>query len=156
MKITVYAISFLVCIFTSVSVCAGTARIITKENAIREDCRFFAPVKAKVRYSETVEIISSEGDWFRVRYKGISGCIHKSALEEKKFTFSGFTGPQSQAASGDEVALAGKGFNLSVEQSFKKSHPELNYQTVDMIENYSISEDDLRKFMINGGLNQPR
>jgi len=25
-----------------------------------------------------------------------------------------------------------------------------------MIENYRISEDDLRKFMINGGLNQPR
>jgi hypothetical protein len=156
MKVAQYLISFSLCMFASVSVYAETARIITKENAVRENCRFFAPVKAKVQYNEAVEIISREGDWLRVRYRGISGCIHKCAIEERRFTFSGFDSRKTQSASGDEVALAGKGFNLQVEQSFSNKHPELNFPMINMIESYRVSEDDVKKFMMNGGLNQPR
>jgi len=155
MKAAQYLISFSLCMFASVSVYAETARIITKENAVREDCRFFAPVRAKVQYNEAVEIISRDGDWLRVKYKGISGCIHKCAIEERRFTFSGFDSQKTQSASGDEVALAGKGFNEQVEKSFIAKHPELNFHMINAIENYRVSEDDVKKFMINGGLNQP-
>lgn len=139
----------------SASLCsAETARIVTKENAIRQDCRFFAPVKAKVRYNDSVTIQGQSGDWFRVSFKGVKGCIHKSALEEKGFSLSGLGGSGAPVSS-NEVSLAGKGFNPQVEASYKGRHPEMNFSTVDGIEKYQVSPEALQEFFEEGGLNQP-
>ncbi|MGE5894193.1 MAG: hypothetical protein ACM34I_09080 [bacterium] len=131
---------------------AETARVVTRENAIRESCRFFAPVKAKVRYNDAVAILSREGDWYRVRFKGTTGCIHKSALEEKKFSLSGLRGSKPSAASQDEVALAGKGFNPQVEKSYRGKNPDLDFRAVDLIEAYDVPDSKLMEFMKEGGL----
>jgi hypothetical protein len=156
MNILISIVSLLIFVLASVPVHASTLRVVTKENAIREYCKFFSPVKLKVRYNDRLDAISKEGDWFRVRFKGIKGCIHKTAVEEKTFTFSGILGSRTQAASSDEVALAGKGFNPEVENSFKSKYPELNFQTIDMIEKYKIPEDKLLRFIKSGGLNLPQ
>jgi hypothetical protein len=154
MNILIYIVSFLIAFFTSFSAYAETVKVITKENAIREECKFFSPVKAVVKYSDLMNVLSTEGDWIRVQFKDVKGCIHKSAVEEKKVSLSGvFSG--SQTATKDEVALAGKGFNPQVENSFKKKHPELNYYSVDQIESYKTSDESLKRFMIDGGLKLP-
>ncbi|TAN39240.1 MAG: hypothetical protein EPN25_12260 [Nitrospirae bacterium] len=134
---------------------AEQARIITKENALREDCRFFSPLKKKVRLNDLIEITSKEGDWLRAKHKGTAGCIHKSAVDEKNLDISGVSGSKSHSASGSEVALAGKGFNPQVEKTFKEKHPDLDFKAIDAIEASHPSDESIRKFISSGALNQP-
>lgn len=134
---------------------AETARIITKENALREQCRFFSPAKTKLQYADTVTIISKEGDWYRVSFKGTEGCIHKNAIEEKSFSLSGMSGTEKRPATNAEVALAGKGFNPQIETSYRHNHPDMNFRAVDLIEGYAVSEAELLDFVTKGGLNRP-
>ncbi len=153
---TIYIITILVtALFFAGDLYAETAKVITKENAIRGDCKFFSPVKARVSYGDSLETISKEGDWYRVKYKNIKGCIHKSAVEEKSFKLINLSGFQSQSASKDEVSLAGKGFNPKVESAYKKKHPKLDFNAVDRIVEYKISEEGVQKFIRDGGLNLP-
>lgn len=135
---------------------AETASVITKENAIREYCKFFAPVKARVKYFDTLEILFPEGDWFRVKFKAIEGCIHRGAIEKKVVSGAGLPFfRKSPGLSESEAALAGKGFNPQVESSFKQKHPEMKYHLVDAIEKVTLSDRELSQFMTNGGLTLP-
>lgn len=134
---------------------ADTARVITKENAIRAEARFFAPAKATLRYRDVVTILARKGDWYQVRFKGTEGYIHKSALEQKSFSLGSLAGSGSGGASSDEVALAGKGFNPQVESSYKKGHPELDFKRVDQIERAQVPDAELERFITAGRLNQP-
>jgi len=144
-------------ILVSISAQAETITVITKETALRESCKFFSPVKATVHYNDPLEVLSQEGDWYRVKFKEVEGCVHKSAIEKKsalpKFIKAPF---QSQSASGDEVALAGKGFNPQVEAAYKNKNPQLNFQAVDSIETYKVSDNSLREFITRGKLNPPK
>ncbi|MDH4231391.1 MAG: hypothetical protein OEW04_05095 [Nitrospirota bacterium] len=134
---------------------AETAKVITKENALREDCRFLSPVKARLKYGDQLEILSGDADWFNARYKNKKGCIHSSAVKEKKISLAGLAAPGSEPATEDEVALAGKGFNPQVEDSYKNRHADLDFRKVDSIEKYRISEEELFTFIRKGGLHQP-
>lgn len=133
---------------------AETARVITKENAIRSGARFFAPVKAKLYYNDTVTIVAREGDWVKVRFKGTEGYLHKSAIKGKSVGLSAL-GSGGGGTSSDEVALAGKGFNPQVEASYRKGHPELNFKAVDKVERFQVADSELEQFIIQGGLNTP-
>ncbi|MBP6940305.1 MAG: hypothetical protein KBB65_00900 [Syntrophorhabdaceae bacterium] len=138
-----------------VLVFAEQASVITKENAVREYCRFFAPVVAPVRYKDVLEIVSPQGDWFKVRYKEIEGCIHKAAIEKRTASFSGAALPGAGAVSESEAALAGKGFNPQVEASYRKKYPAMRYSLVDSIEHDKVSEKEIAFFITSGGLNKP-
>ncbi|HWP49072.1 MAG TPA: hypothetical protein VNM22_18090 [Candidatus Limnocylindrales bacterium] len=152
-----FFIGLLGVVFMPVFAYADTATVIVKENAIRESCKFFAPVKAAVRAGNVLEILSQEGDWFQVRFNNIQGCIHKSAIEKKSVSLTDkLLGPQKQSVTGDEVALAGKGFNPQVEEAYKKKNPGMNYQAVDSIEGYKVPEDKIQEFAAGGKLNLPR
>lgn len=146
-------ISLFIIIATTVSLHAETATVITKQTAIRESCRFFSPVKTTVHYNDVLEIISKEGDWYKVKFKGIQGCIHKSAVEKKSISLSNLVGSEKQSSSGEEVALAGKGFNPQVETLYKKENPSLNFRAVDRVESYKTSESKLIQFIQSGKLN---
>ncbi len=154
MKTRIYLISLIIFIAPLLA-SAETARVITKENAIRQECRFFSPVRAQVKYDDQLTILAKEGDWYRVSFKGVRGCIHKSAIQERRFELTGVRGTQGQPASKDEVSLAGKGFNPQVENSFKNKNPQLNFSLVDRIEEYTVSEENLRMFIKDGGLVLP-
>ncbi len=142
-------------IIAAVSAHAETATVITKENAIRESCRFFSPVKAAVHYNDALEVISREGDWFHVEFRGVQGCIHKSAIQKKSISLSNIVGSKKRSTSEEEVALAGKGFNPQVEAAYKSKNQSLNFGAVDSIESYKIPENKLRAFILNGKLNLP-
>lgn len=144
---------FLFLQFAVVAQAADTARVIVKENAIREQCRFFSPVKAKIRLNDVLTVTGKSGDWYKVTFKGVNGCVHKSAIEQKSFKLGNLVG--SSGASKDEVSLAGKGFNPQVEASYKGSHPEADFRTVDTIEGFKVSNESLGEFLKNGGLNEP-
>ena len=145
----------LVMVLSATAHAEDVLRVVTKENAIRQYCRFFAPVNAMVRYDDKLEFVSKEGDWFRVRFENTDGCIHKSAVEKKTFGLLDLMGPSEAGA--DEVALAGKGFNPQVEQSFREENQatESHYLTLDRIERYHIPPENLEQFIRQGGLNLP-
>jgi uncharacterized protein YgiM (DUF1202 family) len=141
---------------------AETVKVIKDEDVIRVECKAMANIKARVKYGDPLEVISKEGDWVKVRRQNITGCIHKSAVTEKEVSLKGLSGDQAAgkgrgyaAASAEEVALAGKGFDPQVEKAFKEKHPELNFDTVNNIEALNISEGNLHKFIKNGGLILP-
>lgn len=139
----------------SAAFAADTAQVITRENAIRSDARFFAPVKTTVRYNDTVTILAKKGDWVQVRFKGTEGYIHKSALKGKSLSLGSLGGGGSGGASSDEVALAGKGFNPQVEAAYRTGHPDVDFTVVDRVEQVKVVDRDLEKFITTGGLNTP-
>lgn len=146
-------ISFVMAL-SAVPASAETVRVATKESAIREDCRFLAPIKSRVQYADELEVTAKEGDWFKVKFRGIKGCIHKNAVTDKAVSLSGVSS-QGHAASKDEVALAGKGFNPEVEKAYRSKHPELDFNAVNSIEEYKVSDESLKLFIKAGSLNQP-
>lgn len=134
---------------------AETVRVITKENYLRDNCRFFSPIKANLKYGDTLEITSTEGDWYRAKFRNINGCIHKTAVDQRAVpTTTGFVSGR-QTATEQEVALAGKGFTPEVESAFKKKHPDMKYNLVDAIERYKTDEKRVFEFIRMGGLVQP-
>jgi hypothetical protein len=138
--------------FSGVALAADTARVIVKENAIRQQCRFFSPVKVKIRLNDVLTITGKSGDWYKVTFKGVSGCVHKSAIEQKSFKLGSLLG-SGKGTTQDEVSLAGKGFNPQVEASYKGSHPEADFRTVDTIEGFKVTNESLDAFLTSGGLN---
>jgi hypothetical protein len=60
-----------------------------------------------------------------------------------------------QAASGDELALAGKGFNEQVEESFKAKNPKVDFAWIDKMETFVASDDQMRLFLEQGQV-EPR
>ena len=91
----------------------------------------------------------------RVRFNGMEGCIHKTAVEEQKVTLSSLNISEGSSATEDEVSLAGKGFNPEVEEAYQNENPEVNFETVDRIESYSLSEQEQFVFIERGELNLP-
>src|SRR5512139_1043996 len=125
---------------------AESAKVVLKETTLREQCKFLSPATVRLQYNDSVEILSREADWFKVSFGKARGCLHKSALEAKTYSLSGVSGTRGTVASQDEVSLAGKGFTPEVEVSYKKQHRDLNYQAVDAVEKYRVSDETLRKF----------
>ena len=158
MKSLALIILLFLSILASASAGAETARVVTKENALRENCRFFSPVKITVHYDDAVDLLSPSGDWFRARFKGTEGCIHKSAVLKKNVSLSGVTAEKNDpkeekhSATGSEVSLAGKGFTQEVEDELRSENPEMKFDLVDNIEKYTVTESDLFEFIKKGGL----
>jgi len=154
MKTWICASLLLICFFISLS-WAEPIMVLTKENAIREAPKFFAPVKIRVKYSDMLDVMDQEGDWYRVQFKGIVGYIHKTAIEKKNISFTETFATQKKGASDAEVALAGKGFTPQVEKAYKNKHPEMKYSLVDRVETYTAQDDGVIAFLKKGGLKEP-
>lgn len=147
-------LSILIVFMLCLGAAAETVQVTTRDNAVRGECRFFAPVKLKVSLGDELTVKGHKGDWLQVSAKGVNGCIHKSAVESRTFTASGRKGAGS-GTSADEVSLAGKGFNPQVEAGYRKSGKNLNYAAVDEISKFAVSEKSLETFVQQGGLKQP-
>ena len=142
-------------VFVALSVLAETVTVITWDNAIREYATFFAPVKANVRYNDRLEVLATQGDWYKVKYGPSIGYIHKSAVEQRVAAMSASYPGKRSSVSQSEAALAGKGFNPQVEASYKNQHPEMKFYLVDSIERYVVPDREVAQFITNGGLRQP-
>ena len=87
---------------------------------IRMTPTFLGKVLGTVSYGAPVEILQTKGDWKQVKSaQGQVGWMHKSALTTKRVSMTAGNATAKSAASSDELALAGKGFNSDVEREFK-------------------------------------
>ena len=137
---------------------ATVATVITRDNALRRDCRFFSPVVLRLSYGQRLEVLDRNEDWVWASAEDTRGCIHQSALTTRKFKATGKVDKdmeQAQAASDEEVALAGKGFSPEIENKHRENNPGLDYDSVDRIEDYGTDIEALETFIVQGGLNKP-
>ncbi|MDD8027491.1 MAG: SH3 domain-containing protein, partial [Acidobacteriota bacterium] len=111
---------------------ADTVTVKVQSSAIRQNPQFFAPVVAAVRAGDKLVKLAEAGGWLQVKSAaGASGWIHAGAVATSRLNLaSSGTGLKTQA-SASEVALAGKGFNKQVEDSYKSKNPKLDFAAVD-------------------------
>ena len=126
-----------------------TAWVASKSAALKSSTWFFAGTKGTLQMGAQVSVLKVSGNWAEVRSSAnssLSGWTQVSNLSARQVVASG------ASASASEVALAGKGFNQEVENSYKAGG-KLNYADVDKTEAITVTQDALYKFVTEGRLN---
>ncbi|MGD8367185.1 MAG: SH3 domain-containing protein [Desulfobacterales bacterium] len=134
--------------------CADNAfrSIQIKDGRLRAAPSFLGGIVGSVRYGDRVRVLERKGAWSRVAVGSNAGWIHDSALTEKEIVLRAGAADVERAATTDELALAGKGFNSQVEERFRADHPGLDFSWVDRMETFRSSADEVRRFLKEGGL----
>jgi hypothetical protein len=114
---------------------------------------FLGQVLTRVNYGDRLQVVEQQGDWSKVTTAdGQSGWIHSSALTKKKITMSAGSQNAQTAASGDDLALAGKGFNSDVEADFKAKNRSVDFTWVDKMEKIKVQPAAMQQFLKDGGI----
>jgi|TergutMp193P3_1026864.scaffolds.fasta_scaffold02247_8 uncharacterized protein YgiM (DUF1202 family) len=128
----------------------GTLYVAVKNTALKSSTGFFASTRGTLNYGDRVTVIRVSGRFVEVRSasnSSLTGWTASANLSARQVV-SGTT----STASAREVALAGKGFNQEVENSYRTAQRNLNYADVDRTEAITVSEADLRRFLEEGRL----
>lgn len=134
---------------------AETLRVQVQSGQVRGTPSFLGPVVATLPYGEAVEATATQGPWQQVRTAdGKSGWMHASALTTKRLAAQAGNGTVQTGASGDELALAGKGFSADVEAQFKAQHAEIDFSWVDKMAKQNATPAQIAAFAKAGGLKQ--
>ena len=120
-----------------------------------------APLKAKpaasskkvgsIEYASAVLVLQEEKSWVYVQLvddRSVEGWLPASALTSKKIKDK----VDATSANADEIALAGKGFNKTIEAVYAEQF-EMNFSVVDYIESLGADQDEAIAFAQEGQLN---
>lgn len=139
-------------VFTAI-VLAETMVVKVQTTNLKKEPKFFADTIAVLKIGDSVETIGSQDGWYNVKTSsGQVGWLHSSALIEKKSGFSVLSTSVSTQASGEEVALAAKGFNKQVEEKYKAENPSIDYIWVDKMLKIKVSTKEIAEFLKKGKL----
>jgi SH3-like domain-containing protein len=132
---------------------AETVVVKVQTTSLRKDPKFYAAAIAALKAGDSLEKLSSQGGWVRVKTSsGVVGWVHSSAVETKKFNLMSVGGTMKTQASASEVALAGKGFNKQVEDSYKSKHANADFAAVDRMLKIAVSPAEVEAFIKKGKL----
>lgn len=125
-----------------------------KNGVVRTNPSFLGKMVTQLPYGDRVSVQSAKGAWLLVTKpeKSTNGWMHSSALTKKKIVLKPGTSDVQQAASSDEITLAGKGFNQQVEEDFKSRNPEVDYTWIDKMEKVVVSQNQILAFIKEGQL----
>lgn len=136
-----------------------TAPVMAKEMSVqiqkaplKKTPGVFSPTTSLLTYGDRVEVLAEENDWIEVRFEQKNGWLHKSSLTKKMVKLKAGEGDVAAAASDDELALAGKGFSAEVEAEYKSRNPDADFAILDKAEGLTYTPEELRKFLMDGGL----
>jgi uncharacterized protein YgiM (DUF1202 family) len=136
---------------------AETLIVKVQSTSLRKNPKFYAPALLTLGAGEKIEKISSQEGWIQVRTsKGAVGWIHSSAVQVQKFDLMAMDAKMKTQASASEVALAGKGFNKQVEESYRAKHGEVSFVWVDKMLLIKIPDSRVEEFMRQGKLGEFR
>ncbi len=132
---------------------AAEMSVTVKQTQLRDKPSYLGKILEVLNYADRVTVVdSSSKAWFKVTAPdGKTGWVSASALTTKKIELAAGSESAQQSASTGEVALAGKGFNETVEQQYK-SDGKLDYTWVDKMEKITVSPDQLSTFISQGAL----
>ncbi len=134
---------------------AGTTQmsVQVRNGQVRATPSFLGSIVAPVAYGERVTVVQTQGEWMKVSTTGgKTGWIHNSALSKKTIVMKAGDQNVQTGASGDELALAGKGFNSDVEAQFKANNKDVDFTWVDKMEKMKVSPEESAAFLKEGGL----
>jgi uncharacterized protein YgiM (DUF1202 family) len=124
-----------------------------KECQLRSKPTFLGKVVTKLDYGDRVEVDKEENLWVKVSLSGENpGWVHLSALSQKEIILNPDSKDIEEAASSDEIALAGKGFNSEVEEKFKQDNKDIDFTWIDKMEKIVVSQNEIQNFINQGGL----
>ncbi|MCJ7582030.1 MAG: SH3 domain-containing protein, partial [Candidatus Aminicenantes bacterium] len=124
---------------------------------IRKEPKFYAGSLSTIKAGDSVELIETQNDWIKVRTTaGVIGWIHSSAVEQQKFKLSSLDKSLKTQASASEVALAGKGFNKQVEESYRQKNQEISFVYVEKMLAIRIPSAVIEDFLKTGRLGEFR
>jgi SH3-like domain-containing protein len=121
-----------------------------KQGAIRATPSFVGQVVQTLSYGDRVTVVEEKAGWARVTAGTVSGWMHQSALSAKRIVLAAGADDVRTGAASDELALAGKGFNSSVEAQFKQQNPRVDYGPVDRMEARTVSPAQIADFLKQG------
>ncbi len=132
---------------------AETLVVKIQTTNLRKEPKFYGQTTVVLKAGETLEKLTVQGGWIQVRTSaGQVGWIHSSAVETPKFNLlASNKGLKTQASAG-EVALASKGFNKQVEESYRAKHGEISYVWVDRMIKLKIPPSQMETFLKRGKL----
>lgn len=134
---------------------AETLIVKVQSTSLRQDPKFYSPVLLALKVGEKVEKVSSQAGWIQVRTSGgVVGWVHSSAVDVQKFSLLAMDKTMKTQASASEVALAGKGFNKQVEESYRAKHGDINFIWVDRMLQIKIPAAQILEFMKQGKLGE--
>ena len=132
---------------------AKVMSVQVRNGQVRATPSFLGQVVAPVNYGDQVDIVLQQGPWMQVKtLGGKTGWIHQSALSAKKIVMNAGDQDVKTGASGDELALAGKGFNSDVEAAFKKENKSIDFTWVDKMEKMKADPEEITEFLKEGAV----
>jgi len=140
--------------FAAFAVGKSMMSIQVKKGELRLAPSFLGKIVARLYYGDRVYVLEEKGSWRKVGLSAgaAEGWIHASALTPKTIVLRAGAKDVETAASSDELALAGKGFNQQVESEFKAKNPNLDFAWIDKMETYVVSEEEMKQFLEKGRL----
>ena len=124
-----------------------------KSTQVREEPSFLGKVVSLLNYGDRLQVVEQQGDWSRITAPGgATGWVHSSALTKKKIALKAGDQNAQAAASGEELALAGKGFNSDVEADFKAKNRNIDFTWVDKMEKIKVASGLMQQFLKDGGI----
>jgi len=148
--VTFLAAAVMVTAIAVVTASAATMSVQVKDAPVRATPSFVGKVVGALAYGDQVEIQQTQGAWSKVAGAGTSGWMHTSALSSKKIVLAAGQEQAKVAASGDELALAGKGFNSDVEAQFKAGHKDIDFTWINRMEKIRIPAAKMQVFLKDG------
>lgn len=120
---------------------------------LRRNPQFFAPGVLALKAGDKLEKVSEASGWIQVKTAaGLVGWVHSSAVGTSKFALAASGTNMKTQASASEVALAAKGFNKQVEDSYRAKHAEANFAAVDAMFLVKVSLTQIEDFLKKGRL----
>jgi hypothetical protein len=128
--------------------------IQVKNGDVRSSPSFLGKIVAQLKYGDQVVVQNVKGPWVLIdRPEGSTdGWMHSSALSVKKIVLNPGPSDVEQAASSDEITLAGKGFNQQVENDFKSKNPQVDFTWINKMEKMTVSQNQIQAFIKEGQL----
>ena len=128
--------------------------IQVKKGIVRTQPSFLGKIVTQLPYGDQVSVQNAKGAWYLIAKpeERTNGWMHSSALSQKKIVLKPGASDVEQAASSDEITLAGKGFNQQVEKDFKSRNPQVDFMWVDKMEKVVVSQNQILAFIKEGQL----
>lgn len=132
---------------------APLTSVQVKTGQIRATPSFLGKLVGTANYGDRLPVIEQQGDWAKVTISGgQTGWIHSSALTKKKIVMKAGDQNAQVAAAGEELTLAGKGFNSDVEASFKAKNTAIDFTWVDRMERFKVAPEAMQRLLAEGGI----
>ena len=126
-------------------------QVQVKEGQLRKSPSFLGQIVARLPFGTAVGVVKEQGPWVEVSAGPDQGWLHTSALNSGRGGLSA-GGSVGSSATSDEVALAGKGFDRTVEDAFRQQNPSLDFAVIDRMESFLVTPEEMQAFVAQGEL----